>query len=346
MIAQSHKIKADLDWKNLPFGYVKTDFNVRCYYRNGKWSAAEISPDETFPIHIAAPSLHYGQQAFEGLKVFEARDGRVMAFRPLENARRLRKSCERIYIPNVSDEIFRDALHRLVAANARYIPPYGTGASLYVRPLVIGTGARVGLGPAEEYMFIMFATPVGPYYKGGFKPVKALVVEDFDRAAQQGVGDCKVGGNYAAGLRGGEYGKDKGYPIVLYLDSREKRFVDEFGTSNFMGISKGKYVTPKSESILPSITNDSLATIAEDMGLKTERRPIDIGELDVFEEVGAVGTAAVITPVCLVHYRDRDYRFGSEDKAGPVITQLYERLTSIQTGDAEDKFGWLDVIEV
>jgi branched-chain amino acid aminotransferase len=336
-----HKTKAPLDWKNLPFDYTKTDYNIRYYWRNGSWTAGELVSDEYIPLHMAAPTLHYGQEAFEGLKAFETADGRAVVFRPIENSKRLRKSCERIFIPVVPDEMFLEAVTKVVQANRRFLPPYGTGASMYIRPLVIGIGARVGLGPASEYLFIMFATPVGPYYKGGFKPVKALVVEEFDRAAPMGVGDCKVGGNYAAGLGGGQYGKERGYPVVLYLDSREKRYIDEFSTSNFIAIRNNTYITPKSNSILPSITNDSLSIIAQDLGMIVERRQVEATELETFDEVGAVGTAAVITPVNLIRYRDRDYTFGSGEHAGPVITKLYERLTKIQTGDYEDKNGWL-----
>ncbi|HPQ51654.1 MAG TPA: branched-chain amino acid aminotransferase [Spirochaetota bacterium] len=333
--------KADLDWGNLPFGYVKTDYNIKYSYKNGTWSGGELSQDEFLHLHMAAPALHYGQQAFEGLKVFETVDGRIAAFRPDENARRLRKSCDRIYMPQVPDEIFLEAVRKVVQANVKYVPPFGTGASLYVRPLLIGVGPKVGLGPADEYIFIVFATPVGPYYKGGFTPVKALVVEEFDRAAPVGVGDCKVGGNYAAGLRGGEVGKEKGYPVVLYLDPKEKKFIDEFSTSNFMAIHGKKYISPNSQTILPSITNKSLATISEDMGLTVEKRQVSIDEIENFDEVGAVGTAAVITPVSLIHYRGKDMKFGDGDKAGPVITELYNRLTKIQTGEMEDTHGWL-----
>ncbi len=336
--------KANLDWSELPFGYVKTDYNIRYYFKDGKWSEAELTADEYLPLHMAAPCLHYGQEAFEGLKIFETVDGRIVAFRVDENAKRLQRSSERIFTPMVPIEMFREAVHKVVKANARFVPPYGTGASMYARPLIIGTGARVGLGPAEEYIFLVFVTPVGPYYKGGFTAVKALVVEEYDRAAPHGVGDCKVGGNYAAGLRGEIYGKKKGYPVVLYLDPREKRYVDEFSTSNFIAIKGNTYITPDSESILPSVTNKSLAQIAEDMGMKVERRPVDIAEIEGFDEVGAVGTAAVITPVNTIHFRGRDYTFGNGDKPGPVLTRLYERLSKIRTGEAEDKFGWLDEI--
>ncbi|MFH0975219.1 MAG: branched-chain amino acid aminotransferase [Spirochaetota bacterium] len=343
----SNKVKkADLDWKNLPFNYVKTDYNVRCYYKDGKWSGPELTADETIQMHMADPCLHYGQEAFEGLKVFETADRRIVSFRPEENAKRLQSSSEHILIPKLPVGMFIEALHKLVAANAKYVPPFGTGASMYVRPLVIGKGAQVGLGPAKEYLFVMFGCPVGPYYKGGFKPVKALVIEDFDRAAPLGVGAFKVGGNYAAGLLGNEFAKKKGYPIVLYLDPKEKKYIDEFGTSNFIGILGNRYITPDSKSILPSITNNSLSIIAKDMGLTIEKRRIDISEVENFDEIGAVGTAAVVTPIHIIHYRDKDFIFGSEEKAGPVITNLYNRLTGIQNGEEPDKFGWLELIEI
>ncbi len=338
--------KANLDWKNLPFNYIKTDYNVRSYYKDGKWSSPELTSDESIKMHMADPCLHYGQEAFEGLKVFETIDGRIVTFRPDENAKRLQSSCRQILIPPIPVELFLDAVHKVVAANTKFVPPYGTGASMYLRPLVIGVGPQVGLGPAREYIFIVFATPVGPYYKGGFKPVKALVLEEFDRAAPQGMGSFKVGGNYAAGLIGSEYGKKKGYPIILYLDPKEKKYVDEFGTSNFIGISGNKYITPDSPSILPSITNKSLATIAGDLGMIIERRRIEITEIENFDEIGAVGTAAVITPVNLIHYKDRDFVYGDDDIPGPVITQLYNNLTKIQTGENEDKHGWLEEIKV
>ncbi len=333
--------RADLKWSELPFGYVKTDFNIRYYYKDGKWSDGELVSDESITMHMAAPCLHYGQECFEGMKAFETKDGRIVIFRPEANWKRIQKTSERIFIPAIPEKMFTDAVTRVVAANRKYVPPYGTGASLYLRPLIIGTGAKVGLGPAEEYIFIVFVTPVGPYYKGGLVPVKALVVPDFDRAAPNGVGDCKVGGNYAAGLGAADYGKKKGYPVVLHLDPREKKYIDEFTTSNFIAIKGDTYITPESTSILQSITNDSLLKIAENIGLKVERRPITIDEIAGFDEIGACGTAAVVTPVTLIHYNGKDYRFGNDETAGPVITKLYKNLTGIQYGEIEDKFGWL-----
>ena len=335
--------KADLDWKNLPFDYIRTDYNVRSYYKDGKWSEPELTTDETIQMHMADPCLHYAQEAFEGLKAFETADGRIVTFRPDENAKRLQSSGGQILIPSIPEDMFLNAIQKVVSANARFVPPFGTGASLYIRPLVIGVGPQVGLGPAREYIFIVFVTPVGPYYKGGFKPVKALVIEEFDRAAPLGMGAYKVGGNYAAGLMGNDFAKKKGYPIILYLDPKEKKYVDEFGTSNFIGIWENKYITPSSKSILPSITNKSLAEIAKDMGMTVEKRQIEISEIEKFDEIGAVGTAAVITPINLIHYGEHDFVYGN-DEPGPIITKLYSKFTKIQTGEDEDKFGWLKEI--
>ena len=330
-----------LDWKNLPFDYLKTDYNIRYHYKEGVWSEGELTADDSITVHIASGSLHYGQQSFEGLKAFETKDGRVVVFRPDENAKRMNRSGSRILMPEFPEDMFVDAIRRVILANIKYVPPYGTGASLYIRPFMIGVGPKVGLGPAPEYMFIVFVTPVGPYYKGGFKPVQALVLESFDRAAPEGVGDCKVGGNYAAGLLGGRFGNEKGYPIVLYLDSKEKKFIDEFGTSNFIAIKGNSYITPESKSILPSITNSSLAMLAEKNGMKIERRPVEISEIESFDEVGAVGTAAVITPISLINYKGRDYIFSEDNKPGEKICELYKQFTGIQNGDLEDSFQWL-----
>jgi len=334
-------VKADLEWKELPFGYVKTDYNIRYTYKDGKWSDGILSRDENMSLSIASPCLHYGQQAFEGMKAFEMVDGRIAVFRPDENAHRLQNTCERLFMPKFPVDKFIEGTKKVIAANARFVPPYGTGASLYIRPLMIGVGPRVGLGPASEYVFLIFVTPVGPYYKGGFIPVKALIVEQFDRAAPNGVGDVKVGGNYAAGLRGSEFGHDKGFPVVLYLDPKEKRYIDEFSTSNFIAIKGNKYLSPQSESILPSITNKSLGELATSIGMTVERRAIPVEELSSLDEVGAVGTAAVITPVQSIDYRDQVFRYGDGHSAGPKLTELYEKYIRLQTGQDPDTMNWM-----
>jgi branched-chain amino acid aminotransferase len=334
--------KADLDWKNLTFGYRKTDFNIRYTWRDGNWSEGEITADETIPLHIAATCLHYGQEAFEGMKVFEQKNGDVVAFRIDENAKRMARSSEKIFMQPPPEELFVEAVNKVVKANRKYVPPYGTGASLYVRPLVIGSGPQVGVKPAEEYVFMVFVTPVGPYFKSGFMPVHLIVEEEYDRAAPNGVGDVKVGGNYAAGLRASFRAKGRGFTEVLYLDAKEKRFIDESGPANFFGITKqGRYVTPQSESILPSITNKSLVTLAGDLGLEPERRPVDVEEIFDFKEAGCCGTAAVITPVGSITWGERKVVYGDGENPGETCTALYKKLTGIQLGDEPDTHGWI-----
>lgn len=333
--------RADLNWGSLDFSYRPTDFNIRYTWRDGVWSEGELTADDHIPIHMAATCLHYGQQCFEGLKAFETKDGRVVVFRAEENARRMAASCLKIHMEPPPEDLFLDAVRRVVRANRKYIPPYGTGASLYVRPLTIGTGPRVGVKPADEYMFMVFVTPVGPYFKTGFKPVNLVVEETVDRAAPLGVGDVKVGGNYAAGMRASIAAKHAGYTEVLYLDAKEKRYIDESGPANFFAIIKGQYVTPASQTILPSITNMSLMQLAADMGLDPIRRPIAIDEIFSFQEAGCCGTAAVITPVGSITWRDHKVLYGDGDRPGPICTELYRRLQAIQMGDLPDPYGWV-----
>lgn len=334
--------KKDINWSELGFSYMTTDCFVRVQYDGEKWGEPELLTDPMVTIHVAATALHYGQEAFEGLKVFEQKDGTVAAFRPQENARRLNASARRIIMEEVPEDLFMETLELLVQKNLDYVPPYGTGASMYVRPLLIGSGPRVGVQPAETYDLYMLAMPVGPYYKNGFVPIQGWVQTDFDRAAPHGVGNVKAGGNYAAGMMGDKEGKKKGYPISLYLDSKEHKYIDEFGTSNFIGITKdNKYVTPESASILPSITNKSLLQLAQDLGMTAERRPIEVTELADFVEVGSCGTAAVVTPIGSIVYGDTKYTFGDENVAGPVLTQIYEQLQGLQYGDVEDTHDWM-----
>ncbi|MCP4677581.1 MAG: branched-chain amino acid aminotransferase [Deltaproteobacteria bacterium] len=337
--------QSTLDWKNLDFGYHKTDYNLRYTWKDGKWDEGVLTQDEQIPIHIAATCIHYGQEAFEGLKVFKKKNGEAVVFRVDENAKRMARSCEKIYMQPVPEELFIEAVYRVVNANRKYIPPHGTGASLYVRPLVIGTGPQVGVKPADEYLFVLFVTPVGPYFKTGFKPVNLIVEEEYDRAAPNGVGDVKVGGNYAAGLRASTRAKKKGFTEVLYLDAKEKRYIDESGPANFFGITKeGRYITPHSDSILPSITNMSLVTLAEEMGLNPERRPVDIEEIFSFKDAGCCGTAAVITPIGSITYGDRKVVFSEDGEPGETCTALYNKLTAIQLGDEPDTRGWVRII--
>ncbi len=332
-----------LDWKNLGFAFLPTHAFVQLDYADGKWGALELKKDPYISLHIAANCLHYGQACFEGLKAFRTRAGEVVLFRPDANAKRLALSAERICMEAPSQDLFMEACREAVRANLDFVPPYGTGASLYIRPLLIGTEPMVGIRQSSTYSFIVLVTPVGPYYKDGFHPVEAMVVEEYDRAAPLGTGMAKMAGNYAASLKPGAIAKAKGYPIVLFADAREKKYVDEFGTSNFMGItSEGTYKTPDSTSILQSITNESLQVLAREMGLKVVREPIELAKLGQFTEVGACGTAAVITPIHAVQFRDRRFVFGEKAQAGATLTRLYQGLQAIQYGEAEDSHGWLD----
>ncbi len=333
-----------MDWSNLGFGYHKTDYNVRCYYRNGTWGEIELCSEETIPMHMAATSLHYGQEAFEGLKAYRCPDGHVRVFRMADNATRLQSTCRGILMPEVPTELFEEMVKRAVRLNERFIPPYESGATLYVRPLLIGTSAQVGVHPSEEYLFLIFVTPVGPYFKGGFSSNPYVIIREYDRSAPLGTGIYKVGGNYAASLKANSIAHEKGYACEFYLDAREKKYMDECGAANFFGIKDNTYVTPKSTSILPSITNKSLMQLAEDFGMKVERRQIPEEELDTFEEAGACGTAAVISPISYIDDLEtgKRYDFGSEP--GPVSCRLFEHLRNIQYGIEEDIHGWTTVV--
>ena len=298
----------DIAWSELSFGYMPTDYNVRCCYRNGKWGEIEVCSDE--------------------------------------NAARLQSTCRGIMMPELPTELFVEMAKKVVRLNQEYIPTYESGATLYLRPLLIGTSAQVGVHPAEEYMFLIFATPVGPYFKGGFSTNPYVIIRDFDRSAPLGTGIYKVGGNYAASLRANHLAHEKGYACEFYLDAKEKKYMDECGAANFFGIKNNTYVTPKSTSILPSITNKSLMQLAEDFGMTVERRQIPEEELATFEEAGACGTAAVISPISYIDDLDTGQRFtfSKDGKPGPVSTKLYNHLRGIQYGTEEDKHGWTTVV--
>lgn len=333
-----------LDWSKLPFGYMTTDYNVRCRYSKGAWGEVEVSSSEFITMHIGATALHYGQEVFEGLKAFRGVDGKVRIFRWKDNWERINFSCEGILMPAIPLATFEKAIKEVVRLNERFVPPYGTGASLYIRPLVIGTGAKVGVGPSDEYLLVIFVTPVGPYFPQGFKSMDVQMVRDADRAAPLGTGRYKTGGNYAASLASGKRAADEGFKAVLYLDAAQKKYIDECGPANFFAIKNNTYITPESSSILRSITNLSLCSLAEDMGLKVERRKIAVEELSEFEEAGQCGTAAVITPIKLIQDRETGKRYQYSEEPGPWSTKLYHRLQAIQTGDEVDKFGWVTVL--
>jgi branched-chain amino acid aminotransferase len=336
----------NINWSDLTFGYLKTDYNVRSYYKDGKWSDLEVTDSEQLNLHIASTCFHYGQEAFEGLKAFKGKDGKVRIFRMRENALRLQASSRGIMMAELPIELFEKAVLEVVKKNIRFVPPYESGASLYIRPLLIGTSAQVGVKPATEYTFVVFVTPVGPYFKTGFTPTPYAILRGFDRAAPLGTGTIKVGGNYAASLTAGEIAHEKGYSAVLYLDSKEKKYIDECGPANFFAIKNNTYITPESTSILPSITNKSLMELAKEIGLKVERRPILLEELETFEEAGACGTAAVISPVSRIDDLDenKSYIFSKNGEPGPISEKLYNKLRAIQYGEEEDKYGWITVV--
>lgn len=337
----------ELDWKHLPFGYIRTDYNVRIYYRNNQWGELEVHSEETIPMHMAATCLHYGQEAFEGLKAYRGKDGRIRLFRVDENAARLQSTCRGILMPELSTERFVEAVKKAVKLNERFIPPYESGATLYIRPLLIGMSAQVGVHPASEYLFVIFVTPVGPYFKGGFATNPYVIIREYDRSAPLGTGIYKVGGNYAASLKANKIAHDKGYSCEFYLDAKEKKYMDECGAANFFGIKDNTYVTPKSTSILPSITNKSLMQLAEDMGMKVERRQIPEEELATFEEAGACGTAAVISPISKIDdlEEQKSYVISKDGKPGSISTALYNKLRGIQYGDEPDVHGWITFVD-
>ena len=337
----------NIDWASLSFGYMPTDYNVRCYYRNGKWGEIEVCSDEYLKLHMAATCLHYGQEAFEGLKAYRCPDGKVRLFRVDENAARLQSTCRGIMMPEVPTELFIEMAEKVVRLNQEYIPTYESGATLYLRPLLIGTSAQVGVHPADEYLFLIFVTPVGPYFKGGFACTDYVIIREYDRSAPLGTGLYKVGGNYAASLKANQIAHDKGYSCEFYLDAKEKKYIDECGAANFFGIKDNTYVTPKSTSILPSITNKSLQQLALDLGMKVEVRPIPEEELSTFEEAGAGGTAAVISPIRKIDDLEngKSYVFSKDGKPGPISEKLYHKLRNIQYGIEPDVHNWITIID-
>lgn len=296
---------------------------------------------------MAATTLHYGQEVFEGLKAFRGADGKIRIFRLEENAKRMRESAKGLLMEPIPVELFEEMCIKAVKLNERFIPPYGTGASLYIRPLEIGMTPRIGVKEADEYLFIIMVTPVGPYFKGGFKNTNMCIMRQYDRVAPQGTGRWKVGGNYAASLGAGHKAHELGYSAVLYLDPKEKKYLDECGPANFYAIKDGKYITPKSDSILPSITNMSLMDIARDMGIEVEQRPIAVEELAECSEAAACGTAAVCSPIGEIDDLDKGIKYvmSKDGKPGPVTTRLYNHLNAIRLGETPDTHGWNTIVE-
>jgi branched-chain amino acid aminotransferase len=336
-----------IDWASLGFGYMKTDYNIRCTYKNGSWGELEVSDSEFVTMHMAATAIHYGQESFEGLKAFRGQDNKIRVFRMDENAKRMQDSSVGTMMAILPVEKFEAAVVKAIQLNERFVPPYESGAALYIRPFLFGSGPQVGVKPAAEYMFMIFVTPVGPYFKGGFQTTPFVIMREFDRSAPLGMGKYKVGGNYAASLVAGAKAHELGYSNVFYLDSKEKKYIDECGAANFFGIKDNTYITPKSSSILPSITNKSLMVLAQDMGMKVEQRQVSVEELATFEEAGACGTAAVISPIERIDDYDNNisYVFSHDGKPGPVSEKLYKKLRGIQYGDEPDTHGWVTVIE-
>lgn len=337
----------EIDWKKLPFGYYPTDYNVRCYYRDGKWGEIEVTTSDKIELHMAATALHYGQELFEGLKAFRGKDGKIRIFRLRDNAERVRSSAKGILMEPVPEDIFCKMCEMAVKLNERFVPPYGSGASLYIRPLEIGLTPSIGVKAASEYLFMVMVSPVGPYFKTGFGCTDICIMREYDRVAPRGTGRFKIGGNYAASLVAGEHAHELGCSAVLFLDPKEKKYLDECGPANFFAIIDDKYVTPKSDSILPSITNRALMTLARDLGIEVEERHITVDELANATEAGACGTAAVISPIG--HIRDIDtgkiYEIARDGKPGPVSTLLYNKLNAIRLGEEPDPYNWNTIVE-
>lgn len=337
----------NINWDELDFSYKNMPYRYRAYWKNGEWNDGAMVTNNNIVLSESATSIHYGQQCFEGMKAQCSQAGDVLLFRPEENAKRMQRTAKRLMMPAVPKKMFLKAVRETVLANIEYVPPYGHGASMYIRPLLIGIGENLGVKPAPEYLFTVFVVPVGPYFKEGFKPVKMKIELDFDRAAPQGTGNVKVGGNYSASLLPVEKVRKEGYSEAIYLDAKEKKYFEETGSSNLFFVFKnGDLATPKSDAILPSITRRSIVDIArKDFKLNMKHRKVSVDELSEMEEAGACGTAAVITPIGAIGYKDKEYvLYGDGKKPGPITTKLYERLTQIQVRDVEDNHGWTEKI--
>ena len=335
--------KKDINWSSLGFGYMPTDYRFVAHWKDGKWDEGEIITDPTVHISECAGVLQYAQTCFEGLKVYTTKDGSIVAFRPDQNAKRMQDSAKRLIIPEVSEEMFLRALDEVVKANAAWVPPYGSGASLYIRPFVYGSGPVIGVAPAPEYEFRLIATPVGPYFKGGVKPIR-IRVSDYDRAAPHGTGHIKAGLNYAMSLYPIVEAHEEGFAENMYLDAATRTYVEETGGANFIFVDQdGGIVIPKSDSILPSITRRSLVVVARDiLGMEVEERPVKLEELKDFAECGLCGTAAVLSPVGKIVDHGKEICFPSGmDEMGPVVKKLYDTLTGIQMGRIEGPEGWV-----
>lgn len=339
--------KKNIDWSNIGFGYMKTDKRYVSNFKDGAWDEGALTSDDTITLSECAGVLQYAQTVFEGLKAYTTKDGRVVTFRPDLNAERLEASAKRLEMPVFPKERFLDAVQKTVEANLAYVPPYGSGATLYIRPYMFGTNPVIGVKPADEYQFRMFTTPVGPYFKGGAKPI-TIKVSDFDRAAPHGTGNIKAGLNYAMSLHAIVTAHAEGFDENMYLDPGTRTKVEETGGANFLFVTKdNKIVTPKSDSILPSITRRSLVHVAKEyLGMEVEEREVLFEEVKDFAECGLCGTAAVISPVGKIYDHGNEICFPSGmDEMGPVTKKLYDTLTGIQMGEIEAPEGWIKVIK-
>lgn len=338
--------KVNIDWNNLGFEYIKTDFRYISNWKDGKWDDGHLTEDNMLKISEASCALHYGQACFEGLKAYKTKDGKIQLFRPNKNAQRLNSSLRKLLMPEISEEKFIDACIQVVKANEAYVPPYGTGGTLYIRPFVIGVGDNIGVKPAPEYIFSIFCVPVGAYFKDGLTPCN-FTVSDYDRAAPHGTGGQKVGGNYAASMQPHKIAADRGFADCIYLDPATRTNIEEVGAANFFGITKNnEFVTPLSPSVLPSITKYSLMEISEKyLHMPIYEREIPIDYLDQFKEAAACGTAAVITPIGGIEYKGKLHVFYSETEVGPITKELYRILCGIQFGDVEAPEGWIYTVE-
>lgn len=335
----------DIDWENLGFSYIKTDYRYISYWKDGEWDKGALSEDNKVHISEGSTALHYGQTVFEGMKAYRTKDGLINLFRADQNAERMQRSCRRLMMPTIPTDVFIEAVKKVVKANEHYIPPYGTGGSLYLRPYMIGVGDNIGVKPAEEYLFSIFCMPVGAYFKGGLTPTN-FIVSDYDRAAGNGTGAAKVGGNYGGSLLPGVEAHKRNFSDAIYLDPTTHTKIEEVGSANFFGITNdNKFITPSSPSILPSITKYSLLYLAKErLGLDVIEGDVFIDQLDDFKEAGACGTAAVISPIGGIQYKDDFHVFYSETETGPVTKKLYEELTGIQYGDVEAPEGWIQKV--
>lgn len=332
----------DLDWSRLGFAYMDTDYSFRAHFKDGKWNEGELTKDNQLHISEGSAALHYGLAIFEGLKAFRTKDGDVNIFRPEENGKRMMNSAERLMMETYPVDDFVEAVRKVVKANEAWVPPYGSGASLYIRPNLIGIGDQMGVAPAPEYMLSIFVTPVGAYFPNGLAPSR-FITTTYDRAAPRGTGAAKAGGNYASGLLPGQQARAAGYGDAIYLDPATHSKIEEVGSANFFGITAdNRFVTPESESVLPGITRNSLMELAEkELGMTVEMRPIDVEEFNDFVEAGACGTAAVITPIAGIQHGDDYFPFYSETEVGPTTQKLYNLLTGIQKGDIEGYEHWV-----